>query len=159
MLRGLSRRRVVVIVIVAAAVSVTALAVGGFYWVRDTFGDGPMSVPSCSWPLEVRGHPQAEQPGLVRCYLRALASRDVGGLHQVANGSNGPVQITGASFTHTADARSGLATATFSCNPIASDVCEVAIAFADGAHEDIEIDLANPNSGNSWRLDIGTPAS
>jgi hypothetical protein len=24
---------------------------------------------------------------------------------------------------------------------------------------DIGIDLANPNGGNSWRLDIGTPAS
>lgn len=158
MRRGLSRRRVVVIVTVAAAVSGTALAVGGFYWVRDTFGDGPMSVPSCSWSLGVRSS-SGRAAGLVRCYLRALASRDVGGLHQVANGSNGPVQITEASFAHTADARSGLATATFSCDPIASDVCEVAIAFADGAREDIDIDLANPNSGNSWRLDIGIPAS
>jgi len=34
----------------------------------------------------------------------------------------------------------------------------VSIVFADGAHDDIEIDLASPNGGNSWRLDIGTPA-
>jgi hypothetical protein len=32
----------------------------------------------------------------------------------------------------------------------------VTIAFADGARESIEIDLANPNSGTSWRLVIGT---
>jgi hypothetical protein len=32
------------------------------------------------------------------------------------------------------------------------------IAFADGARESLEIDLANPNSGNSWRLVIGAPA-
>jgi hypothetical protein len=77
---------------------------------------------------------------------------------QVANAFNGPVHITATSYAHTADARSGLATGTFTCDAIASDICDVGIVFADGAHEVIEIDLANPSSGNSWRQDIGTPA-
>jgi hypothetical protein len=53
-----------------------------------------------------------------------------------------------------ADARSGLATGTFSCDAIASDTCDVKIVYADGAHMDIEIDVANPNGGNSWRLEM-----
>lgn len=68
-----------------------------------------------------------------------------------------PVRITKASSAHAPGGRSGLATATFTRNQIASDVSNVTIAFADGARESIEIDLANPNSGTSWRLVIGSP--
>jgi hypothetical protein len=140
----------------ALAVLLVAAGVAGFFWLRGS--DGPMSAPSCSWPLRVRGHPEDGQAGLVRCYLRALADRSVGGLLAVADTANVPVRITEASFAHAPDARSGLATATFIPNQIASGVSDVSIAFADGGRESLEIDLANPNSGTSWRLLIGSQA-
>ena len=59
----------------AASVLVVLLAAAGgagFFWLRGS--DGPTSVPSCSWSLRVRGHPEDGQAGLVRCYLRALAA-------------------------------------------------------------------------------------
>jgi hypothetical protein len=132
-----------------------AVGIPGFFWLRDS--DGPTSVPSCSWPLRVRGHPEDGQAGLVRCYLRALAANSADGLLAVADSANVPVRITKASFAHAPDARSGLATATFTPNQIAGDVSNVTIAFAGGARESLEIDLANPNSGTSWRLVIGSP--
>ena len=139
----------------ALAVLLVVAGIGGFFWLRDS--DGPTSAPSCSWSMRVRGHPEGGQAGLVRCYLRALAGKSTRGLVAVADSANGPVRITKASFAHAADARSGRATATFTPNQIASDVSNVAIAFADGARESIEIDLANPDSGTSWRLLIGSP--
>ncbi len=141
----------------AAATLVVLLAaagIAGFFWLRDS--DGPTSVPACSWSLRVLGHPDGGQAGLVRCYLRALAAGSAAGLLAVADTANAPVRITKASFAHAPDARSGLAAATFTRNQIASDVSNVTIAFADGARESLEIDLANPDSGTSWRLVIGS---
>lgn len=140
----------------ALAGLLVVVVIAGFFWLRDS--DGPTSVPSCSWQLRVRGHPEGGQAGLVRCYLRALAANSAAGLLTVADGANAPVRITKASFAHAQDARSGLAIATFIPNQIASDVSDVIIVFADGARESLEIDLANPSSGRSWRLVIGSPA-
>jgi hypothetical protein len=42
-------------------------------------------------------------------------------------------------------------------NPNDSADVEVTISFADGAREDVSMDLANPESAHSWRLAIGTP--
>jgi hypothetical protein len=41
--------------------------------------------PSCSWPLQVRGTATAAQAGVVRCYLRDLAHRDIAGLYAIAD--------------------------------------------------------------------------
>ena len=69
-------------------------------------------TPSCSWPLRIYGQPAPAQAGLVRCYLRALAHRDTTGLLAVA-ADIPPVRITKADLAHSADARTGRATATF----------------------------------------------
>jgi hypothetical protein len=143
--------------VVALAVLAVVVSVGGFLWLPGLFSDGPTSVPSCSWPLRVRGQPEGGQPGLVRCYLRALAGQDSAGLLAVSDTANVPVRITRSAFARALDARSGVATATFQPNQIASDVSWVTVEFADGAREAVEIQLANPASGSSWRLVIGTP--
>jgi hypothetical protein len=140
----------------ALAVLLAAAGITGALWLRNS--DGPGSAPSCSWPLQVRGRPEDGQSGLVRCYLRALADHSTSGLLAVADSANVPVRITKASFACAPGARSGLATATFTPNQIASDVSNVTIAFADGTRESLEIDLANPDSSTSWRLLIGSPA-
>jgi hypothetical protein len=151
---GLTGRPLVLAASTLAGLLIAA-GIAGFFWLRDS--DGLTSVPSCSWPLRVRGHPEDGQAGLVRCYLRLLAANSAQGLLAVADTANTPVRITKASFARAPDARSGLATATFTPNQIASDISDVTITFADGATESLEMDLANPNSGRSWRLVIGSP--
>jgi hypothetical protein len=118
----------------------------------------PTSVPSCSWSLRVSGHATSDQAGLVRCYLRALADHDTGGLLAVADTLSGPVRITSADFRHSADARTGVATATFTRGEN-DDAYLVTIKFADHAREDLAMGLANPGSVHSWRLGVGTPAN
>lgn len=132
------------------------LAAGGYLVAAASLSDGPTSVPSCSWPLRARGPVTREQAGLVRCYLRALAASDMSGMLAVADTSEGPLRITGAAFAHAADARSGTASATFRPNDTDSAYIDVSVAFADGAHADVSMELANPASAHSWRMDIGT---
>lgn len=115
----------------------------------------PTSVPSCSWPLRVRGHATSEQAGLIRCYLRALARHDTAGLLAVAYATNGPVRFTAADFRHAADTRAGLATATFTPGDM-DNAYAVTITYADHATQTIAMGLANPGSMHSWRLGIGT---
>jgi hypothetical protein len=116
--------------------------------------DGPTSIPTCSWPLHVRGTASSQQAGLVRCYMRALARRDLDGLKAVAD-NNPPARITRTQLTHSADARSGTATVTFVPN-LSDDAYEtVHIAFADGARQNVPMLIANPQSVSSWRLQIG----
>jgi hypothetical protein len=69
----------------AATLTGAVLAILGGYaaWVQITTGGLPTSVPSCSWPLRVRGA-TSEQAGLIRCYLRALSNHDAAGLLAVA---------------------------------------------------------------------------
>lgn len=83
-----------------AVLAGAALAGTGGYlaWVQVTTGGLPTSVPSCSWALRVRGAATSEQAGLIRCYLRALASHDAAGLQAVAYG-------TSSDFRHAGDAR------------------------------------------------------
>jgi hypothetical protein len=114
------------------------------------------STPSCSWPLRIRGKPTAAQAGLVRCYLRALAGHDTAGLAAVADNMP-PVRITRADFKHSADARSGLATAAFL--PATTDVAYVPliIRYADGASDRLGIqNLIAMGGPSSWRMAIGT---
>ena len=113
-------------------------------------------TPACSWQLQVRGTATPAQAGLVRCYLRALASRDTPGLMAVA-GYIPPVRITKADLSHAADARSGPATATFTQNPVSTSVASVAIVYADGARDDLDMINMDAMGGPSgWRMAIGT---
>jgi len=63
-------------------------------------------------PVRIQGKPTPVQARLVRCYVWALAHRDTAALLAVAPATP-PVRITKADLTHSADARSGRATATF----------------------------------------------
>jgi hypothetical protein len=148
---GAGRRARLLILAVLAGVVLLAAA----WYVRANNESLPTSVPSCSWPLTVRGPATSEQAGLVRCYLRALAAHDAGGLLAVADMS-GPIRITRADFAHAADARAGRATATFTPNSADDADMGVTIFFADGAREIVDMHVANPSSAHSWRLDIGS---
>jgi hypothetical protein len=140
----------------ATLAGVIVLAAGGYLIWAATSGGLPTSVPSCSWPLRVIGPVTGEQSGLIRCYLRALASHDAGGLLAVADTTSTPVRITSADFRHSADARAGIATATFARGEM-DNAFAVTIMFADHARETLALVLANPGSLHSWRLGIGTP--
>jgi hypothetical protein len=144
---------------IVALAGAAVLAVGGYVvWNLYFAGTGlPTSVPSCNWPLRLRGHPTNEQAGLIRCYLRALAHHDGGGMLAVADTTSGPVRITSRDFRHAADARQGVATAIFSA-PGEDYSYAVTIVFADQARETVAMGLANPESWHSWRLGIGTAA-
>lgn len=89
--RGLGVRGAVRALVRVAVLAGVVLAGWGGYaaWVQVSSGGLPASVPSCSWPLRVRGAATSEQAGLIRCYLRALASHDAGGLLAVADGLAG----------------------------------------------------------------------
>ncbi|MCW2932011.1 MAG: hypothetical protein JWM19_2973 [Actinomycetia bacterium] len=134
----------------------TSLAWGGHsIWdAVETWG-----TPTCSWPLQVRGTASPAQAGLVRCYLQALANRDTSGLMAVADYIP-PVRITKADLSHVTDARSGLATATFTQNQVSTSVASVAIVYADGARDDLDIINMDAMGGSSgWRMAIGTEIS
>ena len=119
-------------------------------------------TPACSWPLQVRGTASPAQAGLVRCYLRALASRDTAGLMAVA-ADIPPVRITSADLTYSADARAGLATAAFTPNPNDTTSAFVTITYADGVQEGASMmNMIAMGGPSGWRMNIGAvinPAS
>jgi hypothetical protein len=119
-------------------------------------------TPACSWPLQVRGTASPAQAGLVRCYLRALASRDTDGLMAVA-ADIPPVRITSADLTYSADARAGLATAAFTPNPNDTTSAFVTITYADGVREGASMmNMIAMGGPSGWRMNIGAvinPAS
>jgi len=113
-------------------------------------------TPTCSWPLQVRGTASPAQAGLVRCYVRALASRDTAGLTAVA-ADIPPVRITSADLTYSADARAGLATATFTPNPNDTTSAFVTITYADGVQENTSMmNMIAMGGPSGWRMNIGT---
>jgi hypothetical protein len=116
-------------------------------------------TPTCSWPLQVRGTASPAQAGLVRCYLRALASRDTAGLMAVA-GDIPPVRITSADLRYSGDARAGLATAVFTPNPEDTTSAFVIITYPAGARENVSMMNMSAMGGPSdWRMIIGTDIS
>jgi hypothetical protein len=137
----------------------TGLAWAGYTALGAIQGQG---TPSCSWPLQIHGSANPAQAGFVRCYLRALANRDTGGLMAVA-ADIPPVRITSADLTYSADARAGLATATFAPNPYDITFCYVTITYADGAQNTLGIlNMIAMGGPSGWRMTIGTdlnPAS
>jgi hypothetical protein len=143
------RPRYLVIGAVLSATCLVLAGTGAWVWSRATSGDLPASTPTCSWPLRIRGQPNAGEPGLVRCYLRALARRDRAGLSAVAWYG----QVTKADMAHWADARAGMATATFTPNETDSAYTYLKITYADGATDvNLGIDEENPSVINSWRI-------
>ena len=113
-------------------------------------------TPSCSWALQIHGKPTPAQARLVRCYLQALAHRDTAGLLAVA-ANIPPVRITKADLTHSADARSGRATATFLPATVDTSWVPVIITYADGATDRLAVQNMNEMGGPSvWRMPIGT---
>jgi hypothetical protein len=141
---------------VACGIVAMAGAACSGYRARAAYAGGGTS--SCSWRLHIRGRPAATQTRLVRCYLRALAHRDVAGLLAVAANIS-PVRITHADLAHAADARAGLATATFTPNPSDSSFALLTVTYADGARAQLGIQNMIAMGGPSvWRLIIGTDA-
>ncbi len=155
--RRASRRRCRAVTWLAVPLGAVVFAAGGYVVVALVIGGLPTSVPSCSWPLRVRGGADSEQARLVRCYLKALAQHDASGLLAVADTTSGQVTITGTAFRHSADAQSGTAIATFVPSQMDYNYA-VRIVFADHARDTVAMGLANPGSLHSWRLGIGTRA-
>jgi hypothetical protein len=131
-------------------VAAAGAAWGGYIWVTHD------RTPSCSWPLRVRGAATAQQAGLVRCYLQALARRDIAGLYAVAD--NIPkVRITPADLKYSADARTGLATACFSPSSVSTSYAGLTITYADGAIETTGIlNMVAMGGPSTWRMTIGS---
>jgi hypothetical protein len=109
--------------------------------------------------MRIHGDPTGAQAGLMRCYLRALAGRDIAGLQAVAD-DDPPVRITPADLAHSADARAGLATVTFLPATVDVAYIPVSIAYADGATERTALQNLEAMGGPStWRVTIGTDVS
>lgn len=156
---GTTRRRVAVVVATVALVGV-AIWVGpptGWGWLQDALDGADASAPSCSFAAHIR-KANSDQDGLTRCYLKAVADRSASEMRAVvrASDNNGPTRFTSADFAHATDVRSGTPNATVIANDVDSADAMVAIRYADGARQALEIHLANPSSTHSWRFwDIG----
>ena len=134
------------------------LAGAGLAWAGHTAWEAIQTrgTPACSWPLQVRGTASPAQAGVVRCYLRALASRDPAGLMAVAAGIP-HVRITSGDLTYSADARAGLAMATFTPNPNDTTSAFVTIIYADGVQENASMmNMIAMGGPSGWRMNIGT---
>jgi hypothetical protein len=148
------RSRHPVLAVLALTVGIAAAGTGIALVAHTVWAAG--QSPSCSWPLRVRGPASPEQAGLVRCYLRALASRDQSAMLAVAD-TDPPVRITAADFAHGTDARTGTATVTFIPNLSDTASMTVAITFADSMHADLGlINMIEMGGPSVWRLQIGT---
>lgn len=134
------------------------LAGSGFVWFghRSWMAFVPQFTPSCSWPLRVQGKVTGEQAGLARCYVQALADRDTVGLYALSVRAKGD-HITQADLTHSADARTGLATAVFTPSPVDTTYVLLTIHFADGRTESTGLmNMIAMGGSSAWRMSIGT---
>jgi len=115
------------------------------------------SVPHCSTPLTVKGHASTDQVDLVSCYVQALVRRDLSGLADVARISAGDeIRFTAAKdLRYAHDAAVGTPTATFDPNLVDDADATVYLRFATGRHETLSMDIQNPTSTHSWRLNLG----
>jgi hypothetical protein len=137
-------------VVITAIVAGVALGWGGHAaWnAIETAG-----TPTCSWPLRVEGTASPAQAGLVRCYLRALADSDSAGLSAVSEDTP-HAGITEVDLAHAADARAGLATATFTPSLVDSEYVLLTITYADRAQEKTGIiNMVAMGGASGWRID------
>jgi hypothetical protein len=135
----------------AAAVIVAIVAGVGLGWGGHAAWNAieTAGTPTCSWPLRVEGTANPAQAGLVRCYLRALADRDTAGLMAAADDTS-----IKADLSYSADARAGLATATFTPSPVDSEYVLLTITYADHAREGTGIiNMAALGEASGWRID------
>jgi hypothetical protein len=143
----------------AVAVAVVVLGLAAAAFARSIAWREPdKSAVSCSWPAQIQGADSA-QAGLIRCYLQAIADRSTTELQSVVPtpGNGGPIGFGSAEFAHAADARSGTATVTVTGDSVDDADATVAIRYADQAHDNLEIHIADPASARSWRFwNIGT---
>jgi hypothetical protein len=142
------------VAMVACLLVVAAVLGPTVWWVVQKLVYNPdASEPSCYWPAHIE-HANSGQAELIRCYLRAIAHHSMSGLFSVVPSADdgGPTGFNRSDFAHEADARSGTATVTVIPNENDSGDATVAIRFADGARESLEIYLANPTSYHSWRF-------
>lgn len=143
------------VVRLTGAVAALAAIVWGGHTVWTAWQD--RGTPSCSWPVQVRGVATGQQVGLVRCYLRGLATGDAAMLMTVADNIP-PVRITAADLAYATDARAGMATATFTPSPVDSTYVLLQIGYANGARENTGImNMVAMGGPAGWRLTIGTP--
>ncbi len=145
-------RAAIVVVFIALAVMVVSASV---VWIARDWA----RTPSCSWPLRIHGVASADQAGLVRCYMQALAHRDSVGLMAVA-ANDPPVHIAKADLRYSPDARTGEATANFMPTDDNGYVV-VTITFANGVRERTGIIYMSNGGGtvgscDCWRMHIGT---
>lgn len=153
---GSTLRRAVRLPTATALVMTSAAMAGCTVLAPLVGGDGlPGAAPACSWPLRVAGHATAAQAGLIRCYLRAVAEHNLAALQGLVNPA---YRATKAQLAQTADARAGRASATITPNDIDTGIATVRIDYADGAVSQFWIEIVNPQSAGSWRIDIGPPA-
>ena len=146
---------------VAAWAAVAAVGGAGLTWAghQAWLAYVTWGTPTCSWPLVVRGPAGPAQTGLVRCYLRALADRDTAGLMAVT-ADIPPVRITKGDLAYSADARAGLATATFTPSPVDDTVYGVTISYANGVTEQASMmNMIAMGGPSGWRMNIGTEVS
>jgi hypothetical protein len=144
-LRGVVRLPAAVVMAGAVLTGCTMLGIDGL----------PGAAPACSWPLRVAGHATAAQAGLVRCYLRAVAGHNLAALKGLVNPT---YRVTNAQLTQTADARAGRARAMITLSPDDTGIANVRIDYADGAVCQFGMEIVNPQSAGSWRLDVGSSA-
>jgi hypothetical protein len=140
----------------AACIALVAAAAASVAWVAYRHAtQSEAAAPSCTWPVRMRGTATAQQAGLVRCYLRALAGRNIAGLYAVA-ANLPPVRITAADLRYSADAQAGPATATIIPDQISTSVAAVMITYADGVTENVGMtNLVAVGGPYTWRMMIG----
>jgi hypothetical protein len=109
-------------------------------------------VPTCTWPLAVRGKATPAQIDLVRCYVEDLAHRDTAGLTTLMFPSS-YTAITSADLAYSKDARLAPAIATFTPIPVATNTLTLTITYPNRVTESSAMDEL---LGGGWRMDIGT---
>ncbi len=68
-----------------------------------------------------------------------------------------PVRLTKADLRYSADARTGLATATVTPSPVDDTFYGVTIIYADGATENTSMmNMIAMGAASGWRMNIGT---
>jgi hypothetical protein len=154
-----SRLRIVrVALAICAALLTHWLLNGGWPPIQDALDDPDASEPSCSWSAHIEGA-DADQTGLIRCYLRAVAHHSDSELRAVvpSRDDSGPTGFSAPDFAHSHDAAAGPATVTVAANDADSADASVTISYTDGEQNTLEIHRANPSSSHSWRfVNIGT---
>jgi len=111
--------------------------------------------PMCSWPARITGNYSAQQSGLAQCYLKALATQNLGEMRRIGP-TNGPRHITSALFKYSPDLATGIASVRLEPSPVDSTVEELTIRYADGVTDsELEMNMEALGGPSTWRMDFG----